>query len=112
VSSPSRPETPAERSQATNVATKWEVEAVRRRAFSKVDPVADTLEFCARDLRLSLDHAALEEVTTAEYARMHKRSPQAVRMWCRRGLILCRKDGSEYYIQRGTAAPRFTRSAS
>lgn len=112
MSAPAHPETPAILSQATGAATKWEQEALRRRAFSKTDPVADTLEFCARDLRASLDTAALEEVTTTEYARMHKRSPQAVRMWCRRGLILCRKDGSEYYIQRGTAAPRFTRAAS
>jgi hypothetical protein len=98
-------------SRANAAAITWEDTARKRRLLSATDPVADTLEFCARELRLTLDNAALEEVTIAEFARMHDRSEITVRRWCRDGL-LGRKVGKEYRIRRGESVPTFGRKAS
>jgi hypothetical protein len=99
---------PALRARVESVARGWQGEAARRREFSAVDPVADTLDRCSQKLLEALDDDALTEVTTRDFARLHRRSEQAVRRWCRLGLIVSRKDGAEYLIQRGTRPPIFT----
>ncbi len=98
---------PALRARVELVIGHWTAEAQRRREVSKTDPVSDTLEHCASKLKLALDDDALTELTTADYARLHHRTEQTVRRWCRLGLIASRKQGAGYLIQRGTRPPTF-----
>ena len=106
-----QPESPAVLSRAIAAAEQWEAKAKERRQLSAHDPVADTLEFCSRELRLSLDNVALEEISTAEYAQMHGKNEVTVRRWCLRGLI-GRKVGGEYRIRRGEPVPTFGRKSA
>lgn len=97
--------------RASAIAGTWHDEAKRRRSRSTVDPVADTLETCARELLGALTNAELEEVSTAEYARAIGKSVQTVRRWCALGQIIARRDGHDYRIRRGEAPPKFRRAS-
>lgn len=65
----------------------WEREASDRRRISPVDPVADTLAFCAADLRerAKQAEAARTTLTTSEFARLNDVSSGSVRKWIARG---------------------------
>lgn len=69
------------------VAAEWQAECAHRRRVSKVDAVADALDWCAREL---LDR--LREVdgpgtvrTVEQYSSDHGVTDQTVRRWIRRG---------------------------
>ncbi|MFA6165358.1 MAG: helix-turn-helix domain-containing protein [Gemmatimonadaceae bacterium] len=112
MTAPTPPADTAVLQRASTCAHHWTTEAEHRRSYSKVDPVADTLEACARQLLHSLDDASMQEVSTTEYARIHGRSVQTVRRWCALGQITARRDGRDYLIRRGEPAPTFTKRAS
>lgn len=65
----------------------WEREAQSQRRMSPTNPVADTLAYCAADLRERAKQAdaARRTCATAEYARTHGVAPATVRKWCARG---------------------------
>jgi hypothetical protein len=63
----------------------WKQEAEKRRAISAVDPVADTLDYCAGEIAARLE--ALETDISYESVdeRAHREgvTPQTVRIWIR-----------------------------
>lgn len=63
----------------------WREEVERRRAISKADPVADTLEYCAGEVEQQLRtiERAAPSMTVDQYARAHNVTAQTVRGWCR-----------------------------
>jgi hypothetical protein len=91
------------------VVSSWKDEAERRRRISKVDPTADTLEYCAGELATQLDQATTtkEYETVDEFARRVDVdvTPQTVRTWCKRGLIKSVWTPKGYRIRAGQRAP-------
>jgi DNA-binding transcriptional regulator YiaG len=85
----------AKRAQAS-----WKEEAQKRRAISSLDPVADTLDFCAADLaeRLRTATRAAEEMTPEQYAAAEGVTVQTVRNWIRRGQLVARHTAKGYRI--------------
>ncbi len=86
------------------VAQSWQREAADRRKISAVDPVADTLDYCAIEI---LDRIVeLEQkanwVNTEEYARLHGITPQTVRNWIRSGDLDAHETPKGYVINRHT----------
>lgn len=73
------------------LAATWDSQVAARRQFSAVDPVADTLAICARQLREQVASAGAtgQLVTPEQYAALPHVgvSPQAVRRWCRTGRL-------------------------
>lgn len=88
-----------------SAAESWGDEVSQRRRISRVDPVADAIEFCAQDLRERLARAqkASERLTPEQYAALPHVSvtPQAVRGWCRRGELV-----GTVMTERGWMIPR------
>lgn len=76
-------------STVKSVARGWKDEAARRRAISKADPIADTLEWCAGEVEQQLRGAqsSVQTLTVEEYAKAHDVTPQTVRLWCRDELL-------------------------
>ncbi len=68
------------------VAEGWRSEARRRRAITKTDPAADTLEHCASELESVVDQLDRDTLflSTVEFAELHHVTPQTVRTWIRR----------------------------
>lgn len=67
----------------------WREKAADRRALTAVDPAADVLEHCVKDIDAAIAklRAAAQLLTTLEYAQLHHVTRQAVAKWCRRGEI-------------------------
>lgn len=95
--------------QFKGLAENWHKEAERRRQVTRVEPVADTTDYCAGELesliqRLEKD---TEMLTPSQYAKLHKTTPQTVTAWCRAGKITGSvPKGRSYLIPRTAAAPR------
>lgn len=72
-----------------SIATGWKGEATKRRRYTSVDPVADTLDHCAGELEAQV--AALKDgayyLTVEDYARLHDVSAPTVRAWIRTGQL-------------------------
>ena len=70
-------------------ADEWEAEAENQRRMSKLSPIADTLAYCAADLRerARQAEAARRNLSTAQYARIANVAPGTVRKWCARGWL-------------------------
>jgi DNA-binding transcriptional regulator YiaG len=84
------------------IAGTWRTEAAERRRISALDPVADTLEYCAAELQLrarEIEHAR-EEVTPEQYARAEGVTVQTVRTWIRQGRLPARETPKGYRIQK------------
>jgi hypothetical protein len=94
-----------------STATGWKREAEKRRAVSKTDPVADTLEYCAGELaaRLRDASAADQYETVEERARRERVTPQTVRNWIRTSQLAAEEGAKGYRIRRD--AMRVRRSA-
>lgn len=98
---------------AEGAARGWRQEAEKRRAISAVDPVADTLEYCAGELAARLAEAASADVglTVEQYAGLPEVdvTPQTVRNWIRRGELAAIETPKGYRIAR--AAKRIRRAS-
>jgi hypothetical protein len=84
-------------------ADEWDAEAKQRRRVSPVDPVADTLTYCAASLRETARQAeaARRTLSTTEYARLHSVSPATVRKWIARGELSAElNDAGDWRIPR------------
>lgn len=87
-----------------SVADGWEQEAQQRRRFTAVDPVADTLDHCAGELRhqIGLCRDGLGSLSVEDYARDEGVTPQSVRLWIRTGQLSASKDNAgHWHIRRG-----------
>lgn len=83
----------------------WKSEARRRRAISKVDPVADALEHCATDLTARIENARIAEgewLTVEAYAVLPDvdRTPQTIRAWIRAGQLAARPTPRGYLVRK------------
>lgn len=95
---------------ARDVAALWLREAESRRRVSRLDPVADALEYCAAEL---IEHVrvvdGLNAVRTVEqFAADHGVTPQTVRGWIRRGELQATRTPHGWRIPR--SAHRMRRS--
>jgi hypothetical protein len=92
-------------SAAERVVKSWRQEAVKRREVSRLDPVADTLDYCAGELAARLRSIAEETQfwTPEEYARLpHVNvTPQTVRIWIRGGQLSAQNGPKGYLIPKG-----------
>lgn len=82
------------------IAGTWRTEAAERRRISALDPIADTLDYCASELQLrvrEIEHAT-EEVTPEQYARAQGVTVQTVRTWIRTGRLQARETSKGYRI--------------
>jgi DNA-directed RNA polymerase specialized sigma24 family protein len=93
-------------------ADEWESEAKNQRRVSAINPIADTLAYCAADLR---ERAAQVEagrlsLSTVEFADAHGVAPGTVRKWIARGELNAERgaDG-DWHIPR--SATRIRKSA-
>jgi len=94
-----------------STATGWKREAEKRRGISPVDPVADTLEYCAGELAARLRAAAAndEYETVEERAKRERVTPQTVRIWIRTSQLAAEEGAKGYRIRRD--AQRVRKSA-
>lgn len=83
------------------VTKKWRAEARRHRAITPVNPIADTIDYCAAELEGALQDAARADayLTVDEYATQYRASPQTVRTWCRAGKIPAERTPSGWLIR-------------
>lgn len=84
-------------------AKSWRDEATRRRAISRADAIADTLDYCAGELtaRLQDVRAVTEELTVEQFAHLESVTPQTVRTWIRDGRLAARPTARGYRIRVG-----------
>lgn len=89
------------------LASGWISEVKRRRQFTAVDPVADTLEYCAGELneRIRLASFAQAEVTVDQFAELHRVLPATVRRWCRQNRLGARLTPGGYVIPADAIPP-------
>jgi hypothetical protein len=89
----------------------WREEAEKRRGISKVDPIADTLDYCAGEIaaRLKTIEASSQRLTVEQYAARVKRTPQTIRNWIRNGQLAAIATTKGYEIS--VDAERVRRSA-
>lgn len=96
--------------EVETAATDWASEAKRRRGISANDPVADTLEYCAGELKKRLENARAAEkgewLTVDEYIEAmpegKRVTAQTVRGWIRRGMLSAKSTSRGYRIRAGT----------
>ncbi len=73
------------------LAREWREKADSRRAISKIDPVADALDYCASKLiaRARATEIATTQLTVDQFARLPQIgvTPQTVRNWIRAGRL-------------------------
>lgn len=86
----------------------WKQEAHKRRQFTKTDPVADTLEYCAGELdsRLESLKESMRRLSVEQFAKREGVTPQTVRNWIRRGLIQGDPTSKGYVIEATQIAPK------
>lgn len=79
---------------------KWRAEAKRHRAITEVNPVADTIDYCAAEFEAALQDAQRADayLTVEEFAARKRTSPQTVRAWCRTGKIRAERTPSGWLI--------------
>lgn len=67
----------------SGVTRSWKQEAEERRRISKVDPIADTLDYCAGEIaaRLKSVQETVRRLTVEQFAQRHDVTPQTVRNW-------------------------------
>lgn len=90
----------------------WMQEADKRRRISKSDPVADTLEYCAGELKSRLRSVHEDNrLTVEQYAKLPHVdvTPQTVRIWIRTGQLQAIDTPKGYKI--AADAKRIRRSA-
>lgn len=94
--------------QVESVAASWQLEVKKRRRVTAMDPVADTIEYCASEVRdlVSRLKSDTEQLTPAQYARIHKTTPQTVTGWCRKGKIEATPNGHGWLIPRNAQPPK------
>ena len=85
-------------------AESWQQEAADRRKISAIDPVADTLDYCAAEIfdRIAELDQKVNWVNTEEYAELHGITPQTVRSWIRSGDLDAHETPKGYVINRHT----------
>lgn len=78
----------------------WREEAERRRRISKLDPVAETLEYCAGELATVLKMTTTEHdyFTVEQFAAKEKVTPQTVRAWIRTDQLAAKWGAHGYQI--------------
>jgi hypothetical protein len=81
--------------------------------ISQVNPVADTRAYDASELLSLLEKIEkdTEQLTTAQYAKLHKTTPQTVTAWARQGKIAATPRGARGYLIPRSAIPPRRRSA-
>lgn len=88
----------------------WREEAEERRRISKLDPVADTLDYCAGEIsaRLRTIGASHEALSVEEYAAQASPpvTPQTVRVWIRTGQLPAIQTTKGYKIDRNAKRAR------
>lgn len=98
------------RARAAQIVQEFEGEATKRRAISPHDLTADVFAYCAKAVAEVLATSGEdedEEISVAEYAALHRRSPSTVRGWCAEGLITATRKGRDWVIRRGEPCPSF-----
>jgi len=86
-----------------------EAEVKKRRMVTAVDPVADTTEYYAGEIRSLLGRLKkdTEMLSPRQYAELHKTTPQTVTAWCRSGKLEgAVPNGRSYLIPRTAQAPK------
>lgn len=73
--------------QLRAVTQAWSQQAENIRKISGVDPVAETLSYCASEMDELLRQidAGVSLLTVHDYARAHHVTPQTIRTWIRSG---------------------------
>ncbi len=86
----------------------WREEAERRRRISKIDPVAEVLDYCAGEISAVLRDARAESetITVEQFAAKERVTPQTVRTWIRRELVPAQWGAHGYQIPKDARAPR------
>lgn len=99
-------------SAVAGVARSWTEEASERRRISKVDPIADTLEYCAGELAKRLETVGDESkfLAVAQFAARENVTEQTVRNWIRSERIAAIDTPNGYKIDASQAAPVRKRS--
>jgi excisionase family DNA binding protein len=95
-------------------AAQWERMVAEQRAVTTVNPPADAVEYCAKDLRVLVQRIRenTEELTPEQYARQQGVSAETVRAWIRRGRLAFRTAGRGYLIPRDAKPAPAARQAS
>lgn len=97
-----------EREAFEQLARDWKADAERRSRVSKLDPIADTLTYCAN--RITAELKALETVeqrlTVDEYAKRERVTPQTVRNWIRNNRLPAIETTKGYLISPDSRAVR------
>ena len=86
----------------------WREEAEKRRKISKLDPVAEVLDYCAGEISAVLRDARseIEYITVDELAARERVTPQTVRTWIRREIIPAQWGPKGYQIPKDARVPR------
>lgn len=94
--------------QVEGVAKSWERDVEKRRLVTAVDPVADTIAYCASEVKKLVEQLKddTQLLTPAEFAGLHGASQQTVTTWIRMGKIPARKTGRGWKIPRSAEPPR------
>jgi DNA-binding transcriptional regulator YiaG len=99
-------------SAVEGVTRTWVDEAKKRRGISKVDPIADTLEYCAGELASRIRAIQSDNrLTVEQFAKLPhiNVTPQTVRTWIRTGQLQAQETPKGYKI--AADAKRLRRSA-
>jgi excisionase family DNA binding protein len=83
-------------------AEQWEAMVSQQRRLTTVNPPADAVEYCAKDLRALVEQlrANTEELTPEQYAKLHGVSAETVRAWIRKQRLAARDTGRGYLIRK------------
>ena len=95
-------------SAVAGVARSWSQEAEERRRISKIDPIADTLDYCAGELaaRLKAVEETTKFLTVAQFAARESVTEQTVRNWIRAARITAIVTPNGYKIDAAQSTPR------
>lgn len=99
--------------QIRDKAQEWNADVEKRRRITMIDPVADTRAHDAQELLELADsiNENTQEVTTAQYAKLHQVSPPTVTAWIRTSKIRARVTGNGYVIRRDEKPPKHKQPA-
>ena len=98
--------------QVKNTAEAWRRDVKKRRAVSAVDPVADTMAYCADDLLSIVEQLSkdTEYLTPRQWAQQfpagRRPSEQSVRNWLRTGELAGVMGSNGWVIRRGATRER------
>jgi hypothetical protein len=90
------------------VTKSWRQEAEERRRISRVDPIADTLDYCAGEIAARLRSIVVESNTESveERAQRERVTPQTVRIWIRTNQLPAEHGAKGYRIPRDAVRAR------